>query len=413
MRHGTRPEGGCLFSWFQALSIAYLCPMRKLASDWLFTGTALLPHQTIVFDNAGKVEGIEPGIAEDAQHCEGLVSPAFVNAHCHLELSHLKGKIPPSTGMAGFVRRLQALRDQSSEEDKAAAMEQALFAMHEGGIAAVGDICNGLASLAVKRSHPEFIFHNFIELFGLNPGMAEDVFFRGLDLLREFGRHSSITPHAPYSMSVALRDKLLQYAHRREWPLSIHLLESPEERQLFESLEGPLMDFIRDIGAVFQAHTYRSATDFVTAALPLNCNVLLVHNTEMQPEELAQLVNGWPRSYFVLCPLANQYIHDRLPDAPMFTAYPDRICLGTDSLASNASLSILAEMHCLQAAYGLPTALLLRWATRNGALALGLDVSRFQVTVGSQPTLVHLPGFSAAAPQLPAQSQVQFLKTCS
>lgn len=387
--------------------------MLKLAPDWLFTGKELLPNHTVILDAVGQVRSIEPGIAADATKVEGLISPAFVNAHCHLELSHLKGAIPRHTGMAGFVRTLQPLRDKFSEEEKTSAMYAAMQEMHSGGIAAIGDICNGSTSIPVKQAHPEFFYHNFIELFGLNPTVAEEIFIRGLDLLREFGRHSSITLHAPYSMSVALRDKLLQYATRREWPLSIHLLESAEERQLFEDLEGPLMTFIRDIGAVFQAHTYGSVVDFVTESLPQNCNTLLVHNTEMTQAEFEFIANGWPRSYFVLCPLANSYIHGKLPDAKMFSAYSDRVCLGTDSLAGNDSLSILAEMNSLQTAYKLPSEMLLRWATLNGAKALALDVSRFEVVQGSHPILIQIPEFTGAEPLLPAQSHVQFLKTCS
>jgi aminodeoxyfutalosine deaminase len=383
--------------------------MRQLACEWLFTGTELLPRQTVTLDDAGVVTAVWPGWVGGAEELPGLVSPAFVNAHCHLELSHLKGQIPRHTGMAGFVRALQPIRDQFSEAERVEAMEAALQEMRAGGIAAIGDICNGPSTIAVKQAHPEFIYHNFIELFGLNPSMAEEFFFKGLELLKAFGRHTSITLHAPYSMSVALRDKLMQYAERRAWPQSIHLLESREERQLFEELEGPLMDFIRDIGAVFQAHTYRSVADFVLEAMPTNCNMLLVHATEMLPEELARIAEGWPRAYIVLCPRANAYIHDRLPDGPLFAHYPDRICLGTDSLAGVEGLSILAEAQLLQATYDLPTATLLRWATLNGAAALGIDQRRFEVAVGTQPTLIHLPAFAGTLHTLSPDTPVKFI----
>lgn len=383
--------------------------MRLIACDWLFTGSALLRGQTITLDDQGRVQQIVAGSLPGADHFPGLVSPAFVNAHCHLELSHLKGQIPRHTGMAGFVRSLQPIRDRFDATERAAAMEAALAEMHAGGIAAIGDICNGPSSLAHKQAHPEFLYHNFIELFGLNPGMAEEIFFRGLDLLKEFGKQTSITLHAPYSMSVALRDKVWQYAQRREWPQSIHLLESAEERQLFEELDGPLMDFIRDIGAVFQAHTFENALNFVLEGMPQNGNVLLVHATEMQPAELERICDGWPRAYIALCPLANAYIHDRLPDALMFAKYPDRICLGTDSLAGNDRLSILAEAQLLQREFGLETATLLRWASLNGAVALGLPQKRFEVAVDCHPILIHLPDFTGALTTLAADTHIHFI----
>jgi cytosine/adenosine deaminase-related metal-dependent hydrolase len=383
--------------------------MQRFACDWLFTGTALLRGQTVTLDADGQVLAIAQGRDADAHPLPGLVSPAFVNAHCHLELSHLKGMIPTGTGMAGFVRALQPIRDRFSDAEREVAMESALEEMRAGGIAAIGDICNGLSTLPTKQAHPEFVYHNFIELFGLNPGMAEEIFIKGLELLKAFGRQTSITPHAPYSISVALRDKLLGYAQRREWPQSIHLLESQEERRLFEDLDGPLMDFIRDIGAVFQAHTYRSAAEFVMEAVPHNCNVLLVHATEMLPAEWVRIKAQWPRAYVVLCPLANAYIHGRQPDAHMFATQPDRICLGTDSLAGNTRLSILAEAQHLQSWSDLPTETLLRWATLNGAVALGLDARRFEVGIGHRPTLIHLPAFTGRLDTLAPDTTIQFI----
>lgn len=382
--------------------------MRKIAADWIFTGHELLQSMTLSLDDEGKIIALEDGIVADSEFMKGLVSVPFVNAHCHLELSHLKGQLPEKTGMAGFVMALQPIRDKFSDEEKLKSMEAALQEMRAGGIAAIGDICNGTASLPVKKAHPEFQFHNFIELFGLDPSQGENFFFKGLELLREFGRNTSITPHAPYSVSKALRDKVLQYAERRAWPLSIHLLESEEERRLFEELEGPLMDFILGIGAVFQAHTYDSALDYMLEDLPQNCPTLLVHCTEMNAAELEKTMQDQPNTSIVLCPLANQYIHGKLPDARMFEAYPERICLGTDSLAGNHCLSIVAEMEALQCEFEISAALLLRWASYNGAKAIGFDSKYFEIAVGNRPGLIHFPAFR---PEQIAAGKIEFIQS--
>ena len=382
--------------------------MRKISADWLFNGKQLLANQTLILDDEGKVLEVQKGKMENASFHEGLVSVPFVNAHCHLELSHLRAALPQKTGMAGFVMALQGIRDNYSEEEKLQGVQDALQEMREGGIAAIGDICNGTSTLAAKTARPEFQFHNFIELFGLDPNQGENFFFKGLELLREFGRNTSITPHAPYSVSKVLRDKVLKYAERREWPVSIHLLESKEERQLFEDLEGPLMDFIFKIGAVFQAHTYKSPLDFILESLPTNCNALLVHCTEMKAEELQQIAEGWPKAYIVLCPLANQYIHDTLPDAKMFAQYPERICLGTDSLAGNHCLSIVGEMEALQTAHAIPAETLLRWASLNGAAALGIDQNYFEIQPGNRPGLIHFPSFS---PDKITSGKIEFIQS--
>lgn len=367
--------------------------MRKFWAEWLFDGQNLKANQSLALDDAGLLVEIQAGKMEGAEALDGLLSVPLVNAHCHLELSHLKGKIPEHTGMAGFVKSLQPIRDQFSEEEKQLAIHSALDGMFAEGILGLGDICNGTSSLAAKQAKPQMQFHNFIELFGLDPTQGENIFFRGLDLLREFGRNTSITPHAPYSVSKALRDKLFGYAQRREWPLSIHMLESKEERQLFEDLEGPLMDFIMGIGAVFQAHTYHSPLEYLSEGLPDNCNTLFVHCTEMQEQELDKLMQAHPRSYIALCPLANAYIHGSQPDASMFAKYPDRICLGTDSLAGNHLLSIWAEMQALQENQGVPAETLLKWGSLNGANALGLKTEPFQLEIGKKPGLIHHPTF--------------------
>jgi aminodeoxyfutalosine deaminase len=391
-------------------NVAEYCLMRKIASEWLFTGKELLKNGVLVLSDEGEVVSFESTDHAASGQLSGLVSPAFVNAHCHLELSHLRGKISTGTGMTGFIRMVRGLRDDASQAEKVAAMESAMAEMRAGGIAAVADICNGSSSMSLKAAHPEIAFYNFIELFGLDPNQAEDYFFRGLEMLKEFGKKSSITLHAPYSISRTLRDKVIGYATRREWPLSIHLLESADERQLFEDLEGPLLEFIQEVGAVFQAHTYNSPVDFIFEQLPAQTQLLLVHNTEMSSAEVERIVAGWPMAHFVLCPLANRYIHGKLPAAPIFAKFPDRICIGTDSLAGNHQLSILAEIHALQEAFGLQSDLLLRWATINGAKALGMDPRRFELSAGSQPCLIHIPAFGEKSGTLPEKDNIQFLQ---
>lgn len=342
----------------------------------------------------------------DATYLAGLLCPAFVNAHCHLELSHLKGKLPTGTGMAGFITRLQSIRNDFSEAERDSAAHEAAAAMQARGIAAVGDICNGTSTLAAKAAHPEITFHNFVEVFGMQSGRVEEIFLGALDTARQLGPRASITLHAPYSISIPLRDRVLKYARARGWLQSFHLLESVEERQLFADLEGPLMDFLHELGLGFQAHTYASPIDFMLENFSAETSGLLVHNTQMQAAEIDDIAHRFPKMHFVLCPLANQYIHGTLPPAKAFAAYPDRVCLGTDSLAGNNQLDIFAEMQCLQAELGLPSELLLRWATVNGARALNLDTSQFEIQVGNRPIILHLSGMDSMAPILPSTTTI-------
>lgn len=383
--------------------------MRKISADLIFDGSTLHRQGTLHLDADGRVVETRWGICEaDATHLTGLLTPGFVNAHCHIELSHLRGRIPEGTGMAGFIRQVQGLRGQFTPEEVAEAASQAVAELRANGITAVGDICNGTHSLAAKRACPEIHFHNFVEVFGLDPGRAEEFLQQALKLVSDFApMAASVTLHAPYSISAALRDLVLRYARVRAWPQSIHLMESAEERQLFADLEGPLMDFLRDIGAPFQGHVYDSPQAFILEGLSSRSHTLLVHNTELHADELAAIAEAHPSTFFVLCPSANHYIHRTLPDAQLFLPYRDRVCIGTDSLASNTQLNIVHELSRLQAASAVELATLLQWATRNGARALGLPEVDYSIAPGSRPRLVLLGGIDAEAPVLHSNITIQ------
>ena len=384
--------------------------MGILTADCLYAGQGrLIAPAWLQFNTKGILQAWGEGKpnAPADRHLQGLVFGGLVNAHCHLELSHLKGKIPEGTGMAGFVRTLQPIRAKFSEEEIMAAANEAAQRMWSLGIAAVGDICNGTASKQAKDSMPEMVFHNFIEVFGLDAARSDTLVSNAIDLAEVMGPRSSITLHAPYSISIALRNQVQAYAQAREWPQSIHLLESIEERQLFESLDGPLMEMLRDFGAPFPGHASASSVAYVLPTQPANCPTLLVHVTQItaQEIELAKETLG-PNAYFVLCPQANQYIHGTLPPVLLLVQANAQICIGTDSLAGNHDLDIWAEMRLLQAAFGISTATLLQWAIDNGCKALGLDASTFLPTPGHAFRMFQMPEFLAEGQSIPSKYNI-------
>lgn len=386
--------------------------MPRISADYFFTPLGLKSDLILDFQDDGLITDLYPAsdsAPKDVKHYEGIVAPGFVNAHCHLELSHLKGVIPEKTGMTGFIQSLVSIRSNYSDEDIKSAINKAIINQWNNGIQAIGDISNSGNTIEPKKAFPAMAYHNFIELFSLDPGKAEAVFQQGLDLQEQFeGLRSSITLHAPYSLSLNLRDRVQEFAHFQDKIQSIHFLESQEERQLFDELDGPLMGFIRNIGVGFQAHTYSSPVDLIfekekNGPAPL----LLVHNTEIREEELQRITENHPQVFFVLCPHANLYIHDRLPPAELFAQFPDRICLGTDSLASNHDLDILEEMKCLQKAFpSISSETLLTWATQNGAKALGMDADLGSLQAGSRPGLVHIKNIDGSG-RLTTKSKAQ------
>jgi cytosine/adenosine deaminase-related metal-dependent hydrolase len=159
-------------------------------------------------------------------------------------------------------------------------------------------------------------------------------------------------------------------------------MESKAEKELLESGTGDFVSFFEKIN-VFEHpfpldKTYWEMLNFPAAPL------LSVHNTQLSAAEIAAMpVN----SYFCLCPISNEYLHQQQPDARLFLPYADRVCMGTDSLASNPSLAMDKEIQAIAAQLGgdieigLHTAL--RWATTGGALALGIN-SRYGAFIAGQ-----------------------------
>mgnify|MGYP003337398555 CR=1 FL=1 len=197
---------------------------QKFQATQIFTGTKLLEGPLVLITkNDGTIEaivGVEEA-GEQIQHFEGILSPGFINAHCHLELSHLKNKIGVNVGLQEFVKQIVAIR-KVEEYIIADAIEKAEDEMFTNGIVAVGDICNTLDTLSVKEKH-RLSYYSFIELYDLDPTRAYDKIKAGVimqDAFQDKCIRAALVPHAPYSVSFNLW-KLRSEEHTSE--LQSHL----------------------------------------------------------------------------------------------------------------------------------------------------------------------------------------------
>ena len=162
----------------------------------------------VVLDDNGTV--VEIGVSEDPaaepEYYDGAIVPGFVYAHCHLELSYLKGKFRKGTGMAGFIDQINAMRDTSSMEEKKADIEYWLDTMWNRGVSAMADISNCSDSFESKSKSPMFT-RTFLEVVGTEPEDCDNV-MNGVRKLAEvaegYGIAASPTPHACYTMSPEL-----------------------------------------------------------------------------------------------------------------------------------------------------------------------------------------------------------------
>ena len=309
----------------------------------------------------------------------GILVPGFVNAHCHLELSHLKGKIPEKTGLGGFLGAINKLRNLEVENQEEA-MEQADFQMKHAGIVAAGDVSNSCSSLEIKNNS-KIYYHTFVEAFGFHPSRAEKAFsFAEFveSMYREFGLPASVTPHSPYSVSELLFQKISEKALAENSVLSVHNQVSQEELVFFKVGSGAIARHINEVLGIDISNwkpTGKSSLEYTLSFIPKENPLLLVHNTFSSPEDIQLLKRQrkMENTFLVLCPNANLYIENQLPPVSLFQQENLNICLGTDSLASNNNLSVLMEMITLQNHFPEITLQeLVEWGCLNGARALGL-----------------------------------------
>jgi cytosine/adenosine deaminase-related metal-dependent hydrolase len=377
-----------------------------ITADWVLTPQGLMPQVLLQFDAKDRLVHVEGPVAladmpEDTAWLTGVLCPGFVNAHCHLELSHLHRRIPPGIGMAGFARQIIAQRDATSRNDRYRMAAAALRHAWQTGTQAIGDIANSPDTFFLKSSEPQLQTHTFIELLGRREDRLEEIWANGLAILRSSPVHlsSSFAPHAPYSVSQPLFERIFGYADAQQRPSSLHLLESEDERRLMEDAAGPMADLLEDLQLPMPAPDPDWLARLIDC-LPSLAPTLLVHLTEATPEELQLLRQADKPIYYVLCPRSNQFIHGRLPQFENFDFDEDLVCFGTDSLASNDDLSLLEELKLVHSQRpSIPLARLLRAATATGAEALGFGNVLGSLRVGTQPGLLHIQNLSGKTPE--------------
>jgi cytosine/adenosine deaminase-related metal-dependent hydrolase len=388
--------------------------MRSIAGNYIFTGREFVKNGVVETDNAGRIVNICSlgDSVTEREHTEfynGIITPGFVNAHCHIELSHMKGVIPQHSGMAEFCKSVANLRN-SDVEKQIEAMYEADRLMENEGIVAVGDISNTGLSIQMKKDS-RLAYHTFIETFNLNPDLAKETVSKSKSVRQCFekeGLRASITPHAPYSLSEKLFEMSVTEGNN-DGIISVHNEESFDEMELFANKKGKMRDLFGKNLDMFLPEYDRPVCRILKYAGP-KANLLLIHNTYTNEQGLKQLSKRNGKTAWVLCPASNMYIENRLPDVSLFLKYNLHIAVGTDSLSSNTNLSMLQELKILDSAFpetGLRN--LLRWATLNGAEALNLDKELGSFDTGKRPGILFLSDIDFRNMKLTENSKIKRL----
>lgn len=353
--------------------------MHYFQADVLFPiSSEPIPNGILALHDNGIIQDvIDPAkhsdLPENVMKLDGFLTPGFVNTHCHLELSHLKERFEQKKGLVSFIDQM---RQNRGGDGVLEAIEKADREMQENGIVAVGDISNNELSILTKKKSSIF-YHTFVEIFDVVPGRAEKAFKAGVELLSNFTTadlSASLAPHAPYTVTPELFSLLSKYYFQHASISTIHNQETPDEDSMFNTQTGGVYDFLFGLNNAIaeRKHQNESSLSYTLDHLHQFEKLLLVHNTFTKREQLLDALDYSNDLYWCFCPNANLYIEDRLPAVEEFVKAGCVITLGTDSYASNHSLSILDELKTIGQHFpSLDLNEQLKWATLNGARFLG------------------------------------------
>lgn len=280
--------------------------------------------------------------------------PGFVNAHCHLDLSHLRGKVPFTGSFADWIRSVVTMRAHLTED----AVQDAARELQQSGVTSIYDHVGAHSELSYIIDTP-FRKRLFLEVIGVTPETAKDNWGRqqerAIQLMRD-GIEATPSPHAPYSLH---HDTLEQLIGNATEMLSIHYAESLEEQE---------SGFLKELGVTIDALPMPFPSHF----LAVHCNTV----TDSDIQRLASI-----HATVVHCPRSHQFFNH--PPFPLekLRAAGIPIAIGTDSLASCPNFNFIEELQALREEFSiLKTEDILQMATY-----------RSQITPGAFADIIGLP----------------------
>ena len=369
---------------------------RKIAAHYALVGGELRRNIVVEVDDSRQIISIVESESIDnmagVEFHPGILIPGMINIHCHLELSYLRGAIAEGTGFGGFARAIGQVRNNFTTTERIHAASVADSAMWQEGVEAVLDIANDDLVMPIKE-HSQIEYHTLFEAFGLN--------LSSLDSHRSMAERntsSTVTPHSTYS----LQDSIFREACKsNNSTISVHLLESNDEIELYNN-RGSLAEWYGRMGWQCDFLDYGSPARRVIESIDSDRSVVLVHGCMATKEDIRLIDDHFTRgATWALCPESNRFISNIKPPVELFRTSGARLGIGTDSLASARSLSMVDNMRQLG---DIPLVELLTWATLNGAKALGIDDRMGEIAVGKRPGLVIIQGVDLHSLQLTDES---------
>lgn len=313
-------------------------------------------------------------------HEDSALLPAFVNCHVHTELSALKGVLSKPQSFVDWVSRLVAIRGKFTDEQHRKAIVHCLDEMHAEGIAAFADVMNtALTPQILQEKNPwgfqGIFFREIIDPQGnwQMPDKRNDP----VEVLQTKGFEAAYSAHALYSVAPETLRAVKAWCRQKNLPFSIHLSETKEESEYITKGTGELADFIaskaKEAGReALPVKTSNSPVKFADALGILDAHTLCIHCVHVSQSDMELIVRRGAN--VCLCLKSNQFLGAGTAQVEAMMKCGIRLCIGTDSLASNDRLSMLAEIAAIKEQHPAVSGNdILRMATLNGALSLGLS----------------------------------------
>jgi len=336
---------------------------------------------------------------------EQALLPGLINAHCHLDYTCLRGKIPPQKSFADWIRAINTEKANLSAKDY-------LASINEGFAEAKGFGTTTIANLTafpglISRITPPIRTWWFAELIDVRvPACANETVGRAVESLKS-APNWGLAPHALFTASKNLYRRCEEIALRDNILLTTHLAESREEMEMFHDASGPLYEFLKSIGrpmndcgsktplGLFLDLIGRGGSPNRPRAIEVNRPYLpwiVAHLNELIESDFDSLERSETRFHVVHSPRSHDYFkHSRFPFEKL-RALGFNICLGTDSLASNENLSLFAEMRAFQKEFpGVPPEEVLQMVTVNPARALRQENALGRIRRGCRADLISIP----------------------
>jgi cytosine/adenosine deaminase-related metal-dependent hydrolase len=321
---------------------------------------------------------------------EQILMPGLINAHCHLDYTMLRGTISPQRSFSDWIQAINAEKAKLTDQDYIDSIHAGFAEARSFGTTTILNLI-ALPKVVAAIKEPPVRTWWFGELIDVRiPEEAERIADEAAEFLKPAKRWG-LAPHAPFTASQRLYARCEEIARRNNIPLTTHLAESREEMETFLNAEGAAFDFLKEIGRPMEDCGRETPLSLFLRTRTIGQHWIVAHLNELDAGDF-DLLRTAPKFHIAHCPRSHTFLGHAPFALGRLRALGFNICLGTDSLASNSSLSLFAEMReLLRKEPDLSPREVVEMATINGAAAIGQRNQLGCIMAGARADLIALP----------------------